>query len=84
VNDPVYLTDPLIRTRDFVLDPEQKIDPFPCKAVVEVERSEGYVLHPLPGTNPFLTGFAAEYRLRPEAARGRGVPELPTSDLPDN
>lgn len=70
MNDLVYLTDPFIRTTDFVLDPEQKIDPFPCEAVVEVEYPEGYVPHHLPGTNPFLTEFAAKYKLPPEAARG--------------
>src|SRR6202140_5154639 len=36
VNDPVYLTDPFIRTTIFVLDPQSKIGPFPCESVVEI------------------------------------------------
>jgi hypothetical protein len=70
VNDPVYLTDPFIRTTNFVLDPQSKIGPFPCESVVEINRPEGYVPHHLPGTNPFLTEFAAKYGLPAEAVRG--------------
>src|SRR5678810_719280 len=36
VNDPVYLTEPFIRSTDWVLDPRQNIDPYPCESVVEV------------------------------------------------
>jgi hypothetical protein len=70
VNDPVYLTDPFIRTTNFVLDPQSKIGPFPCESVVEINHPEGYVPHHLPGTNPFLTEFAAKYGLPAEAVRG--------------
>jgi hypothetical protein len=80
LNDLVYLTDPFIRTTDFVLDPEQKIDPFSCEAV-EVEHPEGYVTRPLSGTNPFLTEFAAEYKLPPEAASGGAETMYPEDQL---
>ena len=70
VNDPVYLTDPFIRTTNFVLDPQSKIGPFPCESVVEINHPAGYVPHHLPGTNPFLGEFAAKYGLPPEAVRG--------------
>ncbi len=43
VNDPVYLTEPFIRSTDFTLDPHQSIDPYPCESVVEVVRAKGIV-----------------------------------------
>src|SRR6476620_10187504 len=70
VNDPVYLTDPFIHTTNFVLDPQSKIGPFPCESVVEIDRPKGFVPHHLPGTNPFLTEFAAKHGLPAEAVRG--------------
>jgi hypothetical protein len=70
VNDPVYLTEPFIRTTNFALDTEQKIDPFPCEAVVEIAHPSGYVPHHLPGMNPFLAEFSSKYEIPQEAARG--------------
>jgi glyoxylase-like metal-dependent hydrolase (beta-lactamase superfamily II) len=70
VTDPVYLTEPFVRTTDFVLDPDQQIAPYPCESVVEVERPRGAVPHHLPGTNPFLNEFADKHGLPREAARG--------------
>ena len=68
--DPVYLTEPFIRTTDFVYDPQQTIAPWPCEAVDEVDRPEGVVPHHLPGMNTFLDEFPAMYGIPPEAARG--------------
>jgi glyoxylase-like metal-dependent hydrolase (beta-lactamase superfamily II) len=70
VTDPVYLTEPFIRTTDFVLDPDQQIAPYPCESVVEIQRPRGAVPHHLPGTNQFLNDFADKYKLPREAARG--------------
>jgi len=81
VNDPVYLTEPFIRTTNFALDREQKIDPFPCESVVEVAHPDGYVPHHLPGTNPFLVDFAAKYELPQEAARGGAETMYPEYQL---
>jgi cyclase len=54
VDDPVYLTEPLIRTTNWEFDREQELDPYPCEVAEEVERPEGSVPHHLPGTNEFL------------------------------
>jgi hypothetical protein len=70
INDPVYLTEPFIRSTDFSLAPDQQIAPYPCEAVVEVERPLGAVPHHLPGTNPFLHEFADRHNLPFEATRG--------------
>jgi glyoxylase-like metal-dependent hydrolase (beta-lactamase superfamily II) len=70
VTDPVYLTEPFIRSTDFVLDPDQQIAPYPCEVVVEVQRPRGAVPHHLPGTNPFINEFADKHAIPREAARG--------------
>jgi hypothetical protein len=70
VHDPVYLTEPFIRTTDWMAAPDQVIAPYPCEAVVEVDRPAGLVPHHLPGTNTFLTEFPEKYKLPAQAARG--------------
>ncbi len=70
INDPVYLTEPFIRTTNWVLAPQQAIDPYPCEVAEEVERPEGSVPHHLPGTNTFLSEFPKKYGLPEVATRG--------------
>jgi hypothetical protein len=70
IDDPVYLSEPFVRSTDWVADPRQAIAPYPCEAVVEIERAKGYVPHHLPGTNAFLGEFPAKYHVPEEAARG--------------
>jgi hypothetical protein len=70
VEDPVYLTEPLVRTSNWVLDPGVQLSPFSCIPTVEIERPRGAVPHYLPGTNPFLAEFAENEGLPLEAARG--------------
>ena len=70
VNDPVYLTEPFVRTTNWALDPHQTIAPYPCEAVVEVERPQGLVPSHLPGTNTFLREFASKFNLPFEPTRG--------------
>jgi hypothetical protein len=70
VDDPVYLTEPFIRTTDYELDLKQRIPPYPCAVVEEVDRPKGVVPHHLPGTNPYLGEFAAVHSLPIEATKG--------------
>jgi hypothetical protein len=70
INDPAYLTEPFIRTTNWVEDPRQAIAPYPCEAVTEIPRPLGVVPHHLPGTNTFLSEFPKKYGVPPEAARG--------------
>jgi len=70
INDPAYLTEPFIRTTNWVADPRQNIAPYPCEAVTEIVRPLGVVPAHLPGTNTFLAEFPAKYGLPAEAARG--------------
>src|SRR5437762_11782932 len=80
INDPSYLTEPFIRTTNWVLDPRQQIAPYPCEAVVEVDRPKGTVPHHLPDANPFLSEFPKRHELPEVAARGGAqtmYPEFP-------
>jgi hypothetical protein len=68
--DPVYLSQPLIRTNDFVLSPQSQMAPWPCEPVDEVDRPAGVVPSHLPGTNPFLDEFGRRWGIPVEATRG--------------
>jgi hypothetical protein len=70
IHDPFYLTEPFIRTTNWVLDPRQQIAPYPCESVVEIDRPKGTVPHHLPGMNKFLTEFPTRYSLPEFAVRG--------------
>ena len=70
IMDPVYLTEPMIRTTNWLADPEQVIANYPCEDVVEVPRPMGVVPHHLPGTNEFLREFPAFYGVPAVAAAG--------------
>ncbi len=68
--DPVYLSEPFIRTVDFHYDPQEQLAPWPCTPVDEIDRPAGVVPAYLPGRNPYLTEFAARYHVPPQAALG--------------
>ena len=71
VNDPEYLTEPFIRTTDFVANFQQQVAPYPCESVDEVAgRPDGYVPHRLPGTNAFLKEFPKNHNIPEAAAMG--------------
>jgi hypothetical protein len=70
IYDPVYLTEPFVRSTDFVAAPQQIIAPYPCESVDEVDRPFGTVPNHLPGKNTFLNEFPAGYGIPPQATRG--------------
>jgi hypothetical protein len=70
VTDPVYLTEPLVRTSDWVLDTGLQLSPFSCVPAIEIERPRGAVPHHLPGTNPFLEEYPQRHGLPFDASRG--------------
>jgi hypothetical protein len=70
IEDPVFLTEPLVRSDNWYLDPGQHIGIFGCEYAAEVPRPAGTVPHHLPGTNPNLREFANWYGLPFEATRG--------------
>jgi hypothetical protein len=70
IEDPVYLTEPLVRSDNWYVDPGQNIGVFGCEYAPEVPRPEGTVPYHLPGKNPYLKEFADWYGLPYEATRG--------------
>jgi glyoxylase-like metal-dependent hydrolase (beta-lactamase superfamily II) len=82
IDDPVYLTEPLLRTSGYVLDPQQQLEPFPCEPVEEVVRPEGAVPHHLPGTNKDIQEFPAKYGLPAATAMGGAETMYPGYKIP--
>ena len=82
IDDPVYLTEPLLRTSGYVLDPQQQLEPFPCEPVEEVVRPEGAVPHHLPGANKDIQEFPAKYGLPAATARGGAETMYPSYKIP--
>jgi glyoxylase-like metal-dependent hydrolase (beta-lactamase superfamily II) len=82
IDDPVYLTEPLLRTSGYVLDPQQQLEPFPCEPVEEVVRPEGAVPHHLPGTNKDIAEFPAKHGLPAATAMGGAETMYPGYKIP--
>ncbi len=70
ITDPVYLTEPFIRTSDYYNNTQYELPPYPCQYVTEVDRPVGVVPHHLIGQNPFIQEFAERYQLPLEPTRG--------------
>jgi hypothetical protein len=73
--DPIYLTEPLVRTESFVWNPYQPLAPphaygAACQPAPELPRPYGWVPHHLPGTNTVVAEFSKEYGIPFEATRG--------------
>ena len=70
--DPVNLTEPLLRSEEFVLQERTAGNwLWPCEYVDEVaDRPRGEVPHYLPGKSPYAGDFAWRYGVPVEAANG--------------
>ena len=77
IYDPVYLTEPMVRTTDYELALNQNIPPYPCGIVQEIDRAKGQVPHFLPGTNPYQAEFSIRHKIPIEAARGGAATMYP-------
>ena len=76
LNDPVYLTEPLIKTEDFLLtlNGNNISWVYPCRYVQEItDRPKNEVPSYLPGENPFMKEFPDRFGI-PQAA-SLGGPE---------
>jgi len=71
IEDPLYLTEPMIVSRSWELDPSAQIGstPYHCSPEAEVARLDGggTVPHILPGQNTFIDELTKMYRI-PETA----------------
>ena len=74
IEDPVYLTEPLVQSQNFTLTANVTPESYQTWTVcVPLEegggRPRGYVPHYLPGTNQYLTEYSTKFRLPFEATR---------------
>ena len=70
VDDPAFLTEPLVRSQTWFLDPGQQAGQFPCEYLPEVPADPGTVPHHLPGENQNLKEYSEWYAVPFDAARG--------------
>ncbi len=74
VNDPDYLTEPLIRSVTFQRAPNMQIPVYPCSPQQEEYRPEDVGKYRVPfylyGTNPYLTEVAFKYKTPLLGVRG--------------
>ena len=81
VYDPVYMTEPFVRTRNFVWAPNQELNAYPCRPTVEIARPKHEVPHFLPGTNPDLDAAAVRFKVPKIALPGGAETMYPEFQL---
>jgi hypothetical protein len=77
VDDPVFLTERLVRSQSWALDPGQRMGSNWCDYAPELPLGDGVVPHYLPGANPYLKEFSEWYGLPFEATRGGAATMYP-------
>ena len=77
VSDPVYLSEPLVRSDGFVYALNGAMTAYPCRPATEIPRPRGAVPHHLPGTNGYLNEYAIKHCVPVEAVRGGAPTALP-------
>jgi cyclase len=76
--DPVYLTEPYIRSQEFVLMDRGNTNwLYNCEYVMEVPKDKNEVPHYLPGANPWIGEFSAKHAMPEAGVRGGAETLLP-------
>jgi cyclase len=76
--DPVYLTEPYIRSQEFALMDRGNTNwLYNCEYVMEVPKDKNEVPHYLPGANPWIGEFSAKHALPEAGVRGGAETLLP-------
>ena len=81
VKDPVFLTEPLIRTSNWILNLGYAPIAQSCVPSKQVDKPEDWVPHHLPGTNPWLNDYATKNGFPVEAVRGGAETMYPEYEL---
>lgn len=77
VSDPVYLTEPLIKSNGFLYVPNGVMIPYPCRPAIEIPRPRGVIPSHLPGQNLYRDEYAIRFHVPIAAARGGAETALP-------
>jgi glyoxylase-like metal-dependent hydrolase (beta-lactamase superfamily II) len=76
--DPVYLTEPYIRSQEFVqMDRGNTNWLYNCEYAMELPKDKNEVPHYLPGQNPWVGEFEAKHAMSKEGVRGGAETLLP-------
>ena len=76
--DPVYLTEPYIRSQEFVLMERGNTNwLYNCEYVMEVPKDKNEVPHYLPGANPWIGEFSVKHAMPEAGVRGGAETLLP-------
>ncbi|HTK35325.1 MAG TPA: hypothetical protein VL358_08590 [Caulobacteraceae bacterium] len=70
IEDPVYLTEPMIKTNIFRIMAQPNMGAYPCRPAVEIPRPKGEVPHQPFKDRSAIEEFAQRYDIPPEAAAG--------------
>ena len=81
VNDPIYLTEPFVRTTNFTENRRQVIAPYPCYPAVEIDRPIGVVPNNVLDGNKGLQEFSERFGIPYEATRGGAETTYPEYQL---
>jgi glyoxylase-like metal-dependent hydrolase (beta-lactamase superfamily II) len=77
-SDPVYLTEPYIRSQEFVLMERGNTNwLYNCEYVMELPKDKNEVPHYLPGQNPWIGEFSAKHAMPEGGVRGGAETLLP-------
>lgn len=77
ISDPIFLTETMVRSETWILDPGQRLGKDVCEYAPEIDKPEGTVPAHLPGTNPFLHEVSEWYGVPWEATRGGAATVYP-------
>lgn len=77
VIDPVYLSEPLVRTTVFVRRIKTPAFSYPCRPAVEIPRPRGTVPHNELGDSSASTDYARQFNLPIAGVRGGAATALP-------
>ncbi|HVQ16570.1 MAG TPA: MBL fold metallo-hydrolase, partial [Vicinamibacterales bacterium] len=76
--DPVYLSEPYIRSQEFVLMERGNTNwLYNCEYVMEVPKDKNEVPHYLPGQNPWIGEFSSKHAMPEAGVRGGAETLLP-------
>ena len=70
VYDPLYLTEPLVRSTEYRNTPSEQLGVYPCYATTEIIRDKGEVPHYLLGEHPQQNEYSFRFQVPLHAARG--------------
>jgi hypothetical protein len=77
-SDPGVLSEPLVKSANFVLYPNATMSPYPCQAVTEVPRPQGAVPEHLPNDQKMGLEWAIRYHVPIQASYGGEETMLPS------